>query len=95
MEGGCPDQVWLRLARVRAETHPADAIPVLQRAADQAIKFGKRDTYRTAAGLLAEAKKLAARCRQEAEFRDHMVALREAHRAKRALREELDRARLP
>lgn len=95
VEGGCPDQVWLRLAQVRAKTHPADAIPVLQRAADQAVKFGNRDSYKTAARLLADARKLATRCRRDDEFLEHMAVLRDAHRAKWALQQELDRARLP
>lgn len=93
--GGCRDELWLRLARNRATTHPADAIPVLLAAADQAIGYKKRDSYRVAAGLLTEARPLFARCDRAADFESHMTALRAVHKPKRALREELDRARLP
>lgn len=95
VKGGCSAQLWLRVARARATTHPADAIPVLLRAADQAIDHKNRNSYRTAARLLTEAKPLFARCGRDQDFLDHLAALRTTHRAKRALREELDREGLP
>ncbi|MFS8096186.1 SWIM zinc finger family protein [Lentzea alba] len=95
VDGGCTDGLWLRLARARAATHPADAIPILLRAADQAIEVRNRDSYRSAARLLVDARSLFTRCGSDEEFGNHMAALRDSHRAKRALREELDRARLP
>ena len=94
-EGGCAEDLWLRLARERAKKHPADAIPVLLRATDAAIAGANRDAYRTGAQLLAEAKKLFIRCGREQEFAEHLAALRHRHRAKWALRQELDHARLP
>ncbi|MGZ3142688.1 SWIM zinc finger family protein [Lentzea chajnantorensis] len=95
VDGGCSDGLWLRLARARAADHPADAAPVLLRAADQAIELRNRDSYRAAARLLAEAQALFDRCDRDGDFRDHMAALRHAHRTKWALRQELDWARLP
>ncbi|GAA3669576.1 hypothetical protein GCM10022267_65360 [Lentzea roselyniae] len=68
VDGGCSDGLWLRLARVRAASHPADAIPVLLRAAEQAIEFRNRDSCRTAARLLAGTKVLSARCDPEGGF---------------------------
>jgi hypothetical protein len=94
VDGGCSDGLWLRLARVRVASHPADAIPILLRAADRAIEVRNRDSYQAAARLLAEAKGLFARCDRDDDFRVHMTALRDAHRTKWALRQELDRARL-
>jgi hypothetical protein len=95
MTGGCRDELWLRLARLRATIHPADAIPILLAAADQAIGHKKRDSYRFAAGLLGEASALSTRDDDQEAFRSHLAGLRVAHRSKRALREELDRAGLP
>jgi hypothetical protein len=94
VEGGCAEELWLRVARVRAETHPADAIPVLLRAAERAIDRRDRAAYRVAAGLLTEARQLSTRCAHDDEFRDHLAALRHTHRTKWALRQELDQARL-
>lgn len=95
VDGGCAEDLRLRLARARAKAHPADAIPVLLRAADHAIDRRNRDSYRIAAGLLTEAESLFTRCRRSAEFDDHLTALRHTHRTKWALRQELDHARLP
>jgi hypothetical protein len=92
VDGGCHDDLWLRLARDRAATHPAHAIPILLAAADQAIDHKNRDSYRVAAGLLVEARTLFTR---DEDFESHLAALRTAHRPKRALREELDKAGLP
>jgi len=60
--GGCRPRLWLTVARERAKTHPADAIPILQRAAEQAIDHKQRAAYRDAARLLNEAHSLALRC---------------------------------
>lgn len=94
-DGGCRDELWLRLARIRGATRPADAIPILCAAADQAIGHKKRDSYRVAAGLLAEARTLFTRCDRADDFASHLALLRAAHKPKRALHEELDRAGRP
>ena len=93
--GGCRDELWLRLARERAATHPADAIPVLLAAAEQAIGHKNRNSYQVAAKLLVEAKPLFPRCDHQENFEVYLRTLRAAHKPKRALREELDRAGLP
>ncbi|WP_154697401.1 SWIM zinc finger family protein [Lentzea guizhouensis] len=95
VDGGCTDGLWLRLARARAASHPADAIPVLLRAAEQAIELRNRDSYQVAARLLVETKALFTRCDRAEDFQEHMAAVRHDHRTKWALRQELDRARLP
>lgn len=93
--GGCGDELWLRLARERATTHPGDAIPILLAAADQAIEHKSRSSYQVAAKLLVEANPLFRRCDRQEDFASHLRALRVRHKPKRALREELDRAGLP
>ncbi|MGH3999608.1 MAG: hypothetical protein ACRDTJ_19360, partial [Pseudonocardiaceae bacterium] len=93
--GGCRDELWLRVARERAATHPADAIPILLAAADQAISHKNRGSYQVAARLLVEANSLFRRCDRQEDFESRLCALRAAHKPKRALREELDRAGLP
>ncbi|HEX3590369.1 MAG TPA: hypothetical protein VHV74_12120 [Pseudonocardiaceae bacterium] len=95
LNGGCRDDLWLRLARERAGTVPGDAIPILLAAADQAVGHKNRDSYRNAARLLSEAGELFVEGDRAQDFTSHLAALRTAHRAKRALREELDKAGLP
>ncbi len=95
LHGGCNDALWLQLARVRADAHPADAVPVLLAAADQQIGHKNRGAYEAAARLLTEAKKLSVRGNSLDQFDAHLRMLRAEHKPKRALREELDRAGLP
>lgn len=94
--GGCVDGTWLRLARRRAHTHPADAVPIFLAAADHAIlMMQSRDNYQRAAQLLVEAQPLAKESGRAEEFEAHLAAFRAAHKRKRALLDELNRARLP
>ena len=93
--GNCDDQLLLRLARARAGEHPADAIPVLLRAAERAIAVRQREAYRSAALLLREAGELFTRCGREGDFHEHVIAVRDSHRTKWALRQEFDRVGLP
>ena len=94
-DGGCRHELWLRLARARATTHPADAVPILKNAAERAIARKQRLASQEGARLLREAEDLAVRCDQGVAFHRYMVDLRTAHKPKRPLREELDRAGLP
>ncbi len=92
---GIPEGLLMRAARARALTHPADAIPVLLDVADREIVGKRKWGYSRAARLLAEAQVLAERCGEQEAFGRHMTALRARHKAKSALRAELDQARLP
>lgn len=94
-EDGVTAELLLRAARERGRTHPADAIPILLDAADWEIETKKRWAYSRAAQFLSEAQLLAERCGERDDFVRHMRALRARHKAKSALREQLDQARLP
>ena len=95
LEGGCRGDLWLRLARERAREHPAEALPVLLQEANRAIEAKQRRAYREAAVLLVEARKLAERSDGVEAFHARVQALREQHRNRPALQDELTRARLP
>ena len=94
-EGGCRPDLWLTVARERAEDHPADALPVLVREAERSLEGGNRSAYRQAATLLLEARRLAERSDGLEEFDDHVRRLRERNRRRPALQDEFTRARLP
>jgi uncharacterized Zn finger protein len=94
-EGGCHSQLWLQLARARAEEHPGDALPIMLREAEQILQEGKRPAYQQGAALLREARSLAERTDGLPEFDEQIRALRERNRRRPALQEELTRAGLP
>ncbi|GAA0424529.1 hypothetical protein Acor_45400 [Acrocarpospora corrugata] len=93
--GGVSQDLRLRAARARGATHPAEAYPVLLEAAEAAIEEKKKRQYAWAAQLLAEAQLLAGQCGHGQKFDQHMAGLRAEHKAKSALRAELNQARLP
>jgi uncharacterized Zn finger protein len=94
VHSGCNEQLWLRLARLRAADHPLDAAAVLRHHAEAAIEARRRDFYRAAASLLREARDLHERAGDADTFTSYLGELRAVHRPKGALLEELDRAGL-
>lgn len=94
-EGGCIAELWLRLARARAETHPGDAVPILLREGEQILEEGKRPAYQQGAALLSEARALAVRGEGLTEFDGRIRRLREQNRHRPALQDEFTRAGLP
>lgn len=91
---GCRQDVWLRLARERAEQHPADAQAVLLREAERILEGGNRRAYRFAASVLREARALAERLEDRESFDQQVRRLREANRRRPALQDEFTRAGL-
>ncbi len=93
--GGCRDETWLELARRTGKQYPEEAIEVFLDAAEHAIAIRGRAQYARAAGVLAEARPLYRRVVRTSEFRQYLVDLRETHKARGALLDELNRADLP
>ncbi|MDN5685360.1 MAG: SWIM zinc finger family protein [Brachybacterium sp.] len=94
-DGGCGQGLWLRLARDRAQGHPADALPILLQEADRSIEGAQRTAYHQAASLLTEARSLAERSGVLKEFDRHVRDVRERNRRRPALQDEFTRASLP
>ncbi|GES04473.1 hypothetical protein Acor_65410 [Acrocarpospora corrugata] len=90
-EFGAVDQQWLRLARLRAETHPAEAIPVYERLAESEISLMKNDAYAEAADLAAQIIRLYDRLGQGADGHAYLERLRTVHKRKRNFMAELQR----
>jgi hypothetical protein len=93
--GGCTRQLWLRLARARAEWHPADAMPILRREVLTAIDGGKRPAYQTAAQLAKELRGYAQRAGRMDGFNEWIRQVRTDNARRRALQDELTIAGLP
>lgn len=90
VEGGCTEDLWFRLAEERADGHPADAIPIFQRAVQRAIDRKNKRGYREAVELMKEVKELMRRAEGPEAFRDYVEAVRNEHRRKRNLMALLD-----
>lgn len=88
---GCTDDLWLALAEQRAATHPADAIGVFQRLAEQQIELRDKRGYRQAADLLLKLREFHDRLDQGAAFSAYLAGLKARHKPKRNLIAELAR----
>jgi len=85
---------WVRLAAVRAATHPADALPIYWRAVEDALETSDRRNYAQAVRLLTRAKTAAAAAGQGDDFQAGLAALRERHRRRPTLIAMLSKAKL-
>src|SRR5699024_825063 len=83
--GGCRQDLWLKVARELAVEHPSVALPVLLREAGRSLEGGNRSAYRHAAGILREARLLAARIDGLEDFDHHVRQVRERNRRRPAL----------
>ena len=85
---------WMRLAEARKPSVPADALNVYLRLADTELETTGRSAYTRAATILKKAARAAKAAGRQAEFTDHMAALREQHRRRPTLISILDKAGL-
>jgi uncharacterized Zn finger protein len=89
--GGCYEGTWIKLARVREEKHPADAIRVYQQFAERVVQGGGDDGYRAAVRYLRRAADIIARLGQSGNFREYLRGYRERNKRKKRLLWLLDR----
>lgn len=90
-QGGCTDDLWLRLAERRATSHPGDVIGVYRRLAEAAISQGTKDAYREAAALAERVRDLHQHAGIPAAFPAWLDGLKARHKRKRNLMAEFSR----
>ena len=83
-----------QVATARAETHPADAVPHVQRAVRQALRNADRGAYRQAARLLVRLRDLERRAGRPEAFDDFLADVAEANRRRPSFLDELRKAGL-
>ena len=88
--GGCSPRLWMRLAELRQEEHPNDAIPIYQEEVERAI--GGKDTrgYREAVDTMIRVQAIMARTGSERDFPVYVAQVRAVHKAKRNLMKLFD-----
>jgi tetratricopeptide (TPR) repeat protein len=77
-----PHRARLRLAELRAATHPADAVPVYRQELDEQIGAMTRESYRAAVGWVLRLRELYRRSGRPEEFDALLAEIRDTHRAK-------------
>ncbi|MFC1409598.1 hypothetical protein ACEZCY_25465 [Streptacidiphilus sp. N1-12] len=85
-----PHHALLRLAQLRAATHPADAVPVYRQEVDEQIEAMTRESYRAAVGWILRLRDLYQQLGTPEEFGRLLAEIRGTHRAKGSLLADLD-----
>ncbi len=88
--GGCSDDLWMQLARVREEAHPEDAIPIYRARVEPLLKMRGNDAYTQAIHWLEKIRRLSIRLNRQQVFQRDLADLRAAHKAKRNFVKPLD-----
>ena len=89
------DDVWSELTKAYEKIDPAAVLPIHRRLVEHQLVNTSAQHYRLAARRLAKMRKLAAGSDQSVEVDAFIAELRETHRRRPRLQQELDRAALP
>lgn len=81
---GCDERWWMTLARARETTHPADAIPVYERAVETLIDKKNAKAYGEAVKLMTRIERLHAAADDDG-WPTYLTEITTRHRAKRSL----------
>jgi uncharacterized Zn finger protein len=84
-DGGCSNDLWLRLAEEREKKHPEDAAPIYLSLGEQAIVSAQSSRYESAVQLLEKAAILLHSLGRGHEFEELLANLRQKYKAKRNL----------
>ncbi|MEN8207256.1 MAG: hypothetical protein ABFS24_14800 [Pseudomonadota bacterium] len=82
-QGGCDERLWIRLADLRGDENPRDAIAVYQQLIGPIVNRTNNDAYAEAAGLLRRVKQLMANLGESNKFRQYLAQVRVEYKRKR------------
>jgi uncharacterized Zn finger protein len=89
-EGGCSEDLWLRLARLREKDHPADSIQIYRDRVSRLLGHTGNRVYEEAVEYLERIGGLMIDSKRETDFRNLVAEIRTTHRRKRNLLGMLD-----
>lgn len=91
VEGGCSDDLWMRLAELREKEHPRDSLEVYVAQIELIIDQKNEESYREAVELMRKVNSLMERIGGGGEFASYITTIRTKHGRKRNLVKLLDK----
>lgn len=88
--GGCSEDLWLKLAKIREKEHPTDTLKIYKDRIEPKIKETNNQAYDQAVIWIKEVKRLMSQLGEESEFESYLVALRVNYKIKRNFVKLLD-----
>ena len=92
-EGGCGKDTWLKLAGLRENDHPQDAVEVYKLYVKPALDQTNNQAYEEAVEYLKNVKKLMCRMNKDEEFKDYLNDLCAGYKRKKNFIKMIDRAK--
>jgi hypothetical protein len=93
LEGGCSEELWFELARLREKRHPAEVIPIYQRQVEAELARKDIAGYQAAVKTMKDIERLMTKTGAQAAFSIYRLAVRNAHHQKRNFMKLLDQVR--
>ena len=88
--GGCSPSLWMHLAELRQDQHPAEVIPIYQEEVERAVAAKNNRGYQEAVDTMIKVRTLMARAGQTGDFPAYAAQVRAVHKAKRNLMKLFD-----
>lgn len=88
--GGCCNELWFRLAEVRQQEHPEDAIAVYAAQLDRVLRIAEKYAYREVVEILRKIRAIQQRTGKQSDFAAFLQPIRAQHKARRNLMKLLD-----
>lgn len=93
-EGGCTEDLWLKLAGLREQKHPEDALAVYQGRIKPTLDQTNNEAYRRTVGFLKKVRTLMTRLGRAEKFSTYLTSIRAGYKRKRNFMKMLEDARL-
>jgi uncharacterized Zn finger protein len=93
LAGGCTNDLWMKLAALREQEHPQDALSIYRERIAPLVEMTNNDAYEQAVELLHRISKLMDRLERGTEFDDYLIALRVEFKRKRNFIKRLEAIR--
>lgn len=93
LAGGCANDLWMKLAALREQDHPQDALSIYKERIAPLVEMTNNAAYDQAVDLLSKIRKLMDQMERGTEFDDYLIALRVEFKRKRNFIKLLDAIR--
>lgn len=93
LAGGCANDLWMKLAALREQEHPQDALSIYRERVAALVEMTNNAAYEEAIEFLSKIRKLMERLGRGTEFEDYLIALRVEFKRKRNFIKLLDAIR--
>jgi len=89
-KGGCGENLWLELAKIREKEHPTDALKIYKDRIAPKVEETNNQAYEQAVDWIKKVKQLMSQLGRESEFEDYLCELRVNYKIKRNFIKLLD-----